>query len=88
MHLTAKARLAFAVMVLAAACAPAAAQTPPYAGKQIHMVIAAGAGGGYDAYARTLALHLPRHIAGNPNSRLHGRWQADTGSRSGFSIAP
>jgi tripartite-type tricarboxylate transporter receptor subunit TctC len=38
----------------------------PYAGKQIRMVIAAGAGGGYDAYARILALHLSRHIPGNP----------------------
>jgi tripartite-type tricarboxylate transporter receptor subunit TctC len=30
------------------------------------MVIAAGAGGGYDAYARTLARHLARHVPGNP----------------------
>jgi hypothetical protein len=37
-----------------------------YGGKQIRMVIAAGAGGGYDAYARILALHLSRHIPGNP----------------------
>jgi tripartite-type tricarboxylate transporter receptor subunit TctC len=38
-----------------------------YAGKQIHMVIASGAGGGYDAYARILAVHLSRHIPGNPS---------------------
>ena len=38
-----------------------------YGGKQIRMVIAAGAGGGYDAYARILALHLGRHIPGNPS---------------------
>ena len=37
-----------------------------YGGKQIRMVIASGAGGGYDAYARILALHLSRHIPGNP----------------------
>jgi tripartite-type tricarboxylate transporter receptor subunit TctC len=37
-----------------------------YRGKQIRMVIASGAGGGYDAYARILALHLSRHIPGNP----------------------
>src|SRR3954452_23497276 len=37
-----------------------------YAGKQIRMVIASGAGGGYDAYARALARHIGRHIAGNP----------------------
>jgi tripartite-type tricarboxylate transporter receptor subunit TctC len=38
-----------------------------YGGKQIRMVIASGAGGGYDAYARILALHLSRHIPGNPS---------------------
>jgi len=38
-----------------------------YGGKQIRMVIAAGAGGGYDAYARILALHLSRHLPGNPS---------------------
>ena len=38
-----------------------------YAGKQIRMVIASGAGGGYDAYARILALHLSRHIPGHPS---------------------
>jgi tripartite-type tricarboxylate transporter receptor subunit TctC len=59
-------RLASALAVLVTAACPALAQPAPYAGKQIHMVIAAGAGGGYDAYARMLALHLPRHIAGNP----------------------
>jgi len=58
--------IAFTFAVLLSSACPTAAQSPPYAGKQIHMVIAAGAGGGYDAYARTLALHLPRHIAGNP----------------------
>jgi tripartite-type tricarboxylate transporter receptor subunit TctC len=39
---------------------------PYYAGKQIRMVVASGAGGGYDAYGRFLARHLPRHIPGNP----------------------
>src|ERR1700751_5888117 len=37
-----------------------------YSGKQIHMVIANGAGGAYDIYARILAAHLARHIPGNP----------------------
>jgi tripartite-type tricarboxylate transporter receptor subunit TctC len=37
-----------------------------FGGKQIRMVIASGAGGGYDAYARILALHLSRHVPGNP----------------------
>jgi tripartite-type tricarboxylate transporter receptor subunit TctC len=38
-----------------------------YKGKQVRMVIASGAGGGYDTYARVLSRHMPRHIPGNPN---------------------
>ena len=39
---------------------------PFYRGKQVVMLIASGAGGGYDAYARALARHMGRHIPGNP----------------------
>jgi tripartite-type tricarboxylate transporter receptor subunit TctC len=47
----------------------AAAQSAPelYAGKQIRMVIASGAGGGYDSYARLLARHMKKYIPGNPS---------------------
>src|SRR6516162_8548346 len=67
-HSRGRQRCAFVlVALLTSAITAAFAQSPlPYAGKQIHMVIAAGAGGGYDTYARILALHLTRHIAGNP----------------------
>jgi tripartite-type tricarboxylate transporter receptor subunit TctC len=41
--------------------------TPFYKGKQITLLIASGAGGGYDTYARALARHMTRHIPGNPN---------------------
>jgi tripartite-type tricarboxylate transporter receptor subunit TctC len=51
---------------LLAALAPAGAAAQSYAGKQIRMVIASGAGGGYDVYARMLARHIGRHIPGNP----------------------
>src|SRR5262245_51686700 len=46
-----------------------AAQSPnaPYTGKQIRMVIASGAGGGYDAYGRALARYLGKYIPGNPS---------------------
>ncbi len=43
---------------------PAVAQV--YKGKQIRMIIASGAGGGYDAYARILQRYLEKHIDGNP----------------------
>ena len=52
--------------LVASAATPAAEQAPFYRGKQITMLIASGAGGGYDTYARALARHMSRHIPGNP----------------------
>lgn len=37
-----------------------------YRGKQIVLLVASGAGGGYDTYARVFARHAGRHIPGNP----------------------
>jgi tripartite-type tricarboxylate transporter receptor subunit TctC len=37
-----------------------------YAGKTVQMVIGFGAGGGYDAWARTVGRHMGRHLPGNP----------------------
>lgn len=45
---------------------PAAAQEPYYKGKTIRIVVGFTAGGGFDAYSRALARHMPRHILGNP----------------------
>ncbi|MFN3890653.1 MAG: hypothetical protein ACK4MV_09655 [Beijerinckiaceae bacterium] len=45
----------------------AVAQVPEfYRDKTITLVVGYGAGGGYDAYARLLARHLPKHISGQP----------------------
>jgi tripartite-type tricarboxylate transporter receptor subunit TctC len=54
------------IIALHADGAIAQSTSAPYAGKQIRMVIASGAGGGYDIYARFLSRHLARHIPGNP----------------------
>ena len=44
------------------------AQSPPfYQGKTIRIVVGSDSGGLYDLWARLLAKHMPRHIAGNPN---------------------
>jgi tripartite-type tricarboxylate transporter receptor subunit TctC len=59
---------------VAAAClalcpiSAARAQGPAdfYKGKSIDLYVGYSAGGGYDVYARALARHLGRHIAGNP----------------------
>ena len=64
------ARLFIAIVLTVAFLLPAqsgAEQAPFYRGKQITLLIASGAGGGYDAYARALARHMGRHIPGNPN---------------------
>jgi tripartite-type tricarboxylate transporter receptor subunit TctC len=55
-------------LLLAIAPGHLGAQTaqPFYRGKQVNMLIASGAGGGYDTYARTLARHMTKHIPGNP----------------------
>jgi tripartite-type tricarboxylate transporter receptor subunit TctC len=37
-----------------------------YKGRQISIVVGTAPGGGYDAYARLIARHLSKHIAGNP----------------------
>lgn len=55
----------FAIALLAAlAAAPASAQY--YAGKTVTIVVGYKTGGGYDATARVLARHLPKHIPGKP----------------------
>src|SRR5262249_386633 len=61
----------FAGFMLAAALAcasPAAAQSVAefYAGKSINVLIGFSPGGGYDAYARTVARYMGRYIPGNP----------------------
>ncbi len=49
--------------------AQAGAQSPAefYKGKNVDLYIGYSVGGGYDLYARMLAKHMGKHIAGNPN---------------------
>jgi tripartite-type tricarboxylate transporter receptor subunit TctC len=56
--------IAFAPLAVAPAHADAAEDF--YRGKQIVLLVASGAGGGYDTYARVFARHAGRHIPGNP----------------------
>ena len=41
-------------------------QTSFYEGKTIRMIVGFPAGGGYDAYTRTIGRHIGKHISGNP----------------------
>jgi len=45
----------------------AQAQEPFYKGKNLRIVVATSAGGGFDTYTRAIARHLGKHIPGNPN---------------------
>jgi tripartite-type tricarboxylate transporter receptor subunit TctC len=37
-----------------------------YKGNNLHLIVASGAGGGYDTYARAVARHYAKHIPGEP----------------------
>jgi len=51
----------------------ARAQTAPFAGKTITLVVHTPPGGGYDAYARLLSRHLGRFLEGNPHVIVSNR---------------
>lgn len=52
--------------LLALVALPLSAWAQPYAGKTVTIIVGYKAGGGYDATARVLARHLPKHIPGKP----------------------
>jgi tripartite-type tricarboxylate transporter receptor subunit TctC len=58
---------AFLVFMFGAVGEGAPAQDSFFKGKTIIVLVGYSAGGGYDQYARLIARHLGRHIAGNPN---------------------
>jgi tripartite-type tricarboxylate transporter receptor subunit TctC len=59
--------LALAVLGLAlAGSADASGHDAFYKGKTVRILVGYAAGGGFDAYSRTIARHLGRHIPGNP----------------------
>ncbi|MDX1484821.1 MAG: hypothetical protein R3229_10085 [Alphaproteobacteria bacterium] len=56
-----------AFLAIAGMAGPATADVASfYKGKVMTVYIGVSAGGGYDAYARTIARHITRHIPGNP----------------------
>jgi len=61
-----RATSALAGIFLLLASASVLAQPQPYSGKTITIIVGYKPGGGYDAMARLLARHLPKHIPGKP----------------------
>ena len=64
-----RARLVLSLIALVLPLAADARADPVaefYRGRNVTLIIGYSAGGGYDAYARTVARHLGRHIPGNP----------------------
>jgi len=59
-------RTLLAIALVLTAALPAPAQDGLFKGKEVTILIGAGAGGGADIYARVLARHLGRHLPGNP----------------------
>ncbi|MFM1816543.1 MAG: hypothetical protein RLZ98_3238 [Pseudomonadota bacterium] len=55
-----------AAVALVCAALPAEAQDPFYKGKTVTIITSTGSGGAYDLGARTVATHMPKHLAGNP----------------------
>ena len=64
-----KQSLALAALLAFALAAPqtGVAQTSPFEGKTVIIVVGFKTGGGYDRTARILARHLPKHLPGRPN---------------------
>ena len=60
------ASLALAAALAISGVAAYAATDNFFAGKTIRIMVAYSPGGGFDAYSRILARHLPKHIPGNP----------------------
>ena len=58
--------LALSCAAMCLCALPAAAQAPAARAKDITFLISHPAGGGYDAYARLFARHLPRFLDGHP----------------------
>ncbi len=88
-----RARAAPAVIATAlVACLTAtpAAAADFYAGKTIDFLIGGDVGGGYDIYARVVARHLHRFIAGNPTIVPKNQPGAGSGRAASFlySVAP
>jgi tripartite-type tricarboxylate transporter receptor subunit TctC len=63
----ARSALAMFGALLALGVSPAAAQTEPYAGKTVSLIIGFGPGGGYDLWGRTVARHIGKHLPGKPS---------------------
>jgi len=59
-------RRLIAIAFAAACLAGSAAAEDFYRGKTINLIVGNASGGGYDAYARLLARHMPKYIAGEP----------------------
>jgi len=82
--------LALAAGLLASAGAAAQSDESLFKGKQMRMVIASGAGGGYDTYARVVSRHMARHIPGQPafvNQNMDGAGGLNAANWA-FNVAP
>ncbi|MET0503564.1 MAG: hypothetical protein ABW172_18745, partial [Candidatus Binatia bacterium] len=60
--------LLYVFLFLLGMVAQVSAQTPYYQGKTIAMITGSQAGDLFDLYARMVAMHMAKHIPGNPST--------------------
>jgi tripartite-type tricarboxylate transporter receptor subunit TctC len=82
--------IVIAITLLAGPLPAPAAAADFYAGKTIEFLIGGDVGGGYDIYARAVARHLSRFIAGNPTIVPKNMPGAGSGRAASYlySVAP
>ena len=61
-----KRQLLMAMVAVLMAIVPVSAEAADFKGKQVKVLIGFGPGGGYDQYGRLIAMHIGRHLPGNP----------------------
>ena len=62
-------QIIFALAMIALAISsgsPGRAQTPFYEGKTVRILVGFSPGGSYDLWARLIATHMGKYVAGNP----------------------
>ena len=85
------ARRLLGAMALAAAFAtPTAFAQDFYAGKTLTFLVGGNPGGGYDVYARAIARHITKHVAGAPQTVVRNQPGAGSGTAAAaiYNTAP
>ena len=87
----AKLTAAFGLLLASAAfSAPATAQTDPFTGKTLTLIVGSAPAGGYDTYGRITARHMVKYLPGQPTIVVRNQPGAGSGTAAGaiYNTAP